>query len=227
VLGDLGQVDARIAISRRALLLAVALCALVGGRSAWAGCNADVIAVDPALGDTLVPAFVCRGQGQTFYAADTLLTAITVWNLPRNYLDYLPRRLFVVGVVGGMPNPRDIIYGPRDLVVLEADSLNPIPYRYEFDPPILFPGVGTYAFVILTDREIAGFNLMADSKNPYAEGQDCEMGPVYACEAPGGPRCYAHPDFDLCFAVELCRDVMNATQRRSWGRLKLIYRGPP
>jgi hypothetical protein len=213
-----------MAINRRTLLLAVAFCVLLPGRSARAGCATDVIGVDPALGDTIVPAFVCRGQEQTFYTADTILTAITVWNQPRNYLDMLPRRLFVIGTLGGLPNQADIIYGPRDLVVTTADSINPVPYRYEFDPPILLPAVGTYAFVIMTDRELASFTVLADPRNPYEEGLDCEMGPVVGCLAPGTERCSSHPEFDLCFRAEFCRDIVVDAQRSSWGRLKLLYR---
>jgi hypothetical protein len=122
------------------------------------------------------------------------------------------------------PNIGDIVYGPRDLVVATMDPDRPIPYRYDFEPPIFLPSPGTYAFVIQTDRDIAGFNLLADSRNPYADGVDCEMGPVFGCAAPGGPRCEKHPDFDLCFRVEFCRDVPVEVLRKSWGRLKMLYR---
>jgi hypothetical protein len=197
---------------------------LTASKCASGDCADGVIGVEPSAGDTLVPAFVCRGQEQTFYTADTILTAITVWNQPRNYLDMLPRRLFVIGTLGGLPNQADIIYGPRDLVVTMADSINPVPYRYEFDPPILLPAVGTYAFVIMTDRELASFTVLADPRNPYEEGLDCEMGPVVGCVAPGTERCSTHPEFDLCFRAEFCRDIVIDVQRSSWGRLKLLYR---
>ena len=212
-------------LSKQSLLTIVSvLGALFTNEGAMGDCKIAAIGVDPAPGVTLVPAFVCRGQEQTFYTADTILTAITVWNPPRNYTDVLPRRLFVIGTLGGLPNHADIIYGPRDLVVEKADSINPVPYRYDFDPPILLPSVGMYAFVIMTDRELAAFNILADPRNPYAEGQDCEMGPVYGCVAPGTERCYAHPEFDLCFRAEFCQDVGVEAQSRSWGRLKLRYR---
>ena len=133
---------------RLSRVIVVVLIAVLTSRSAHADCVSGVIGVEPAIGDTLVPAFECRGQGTDIccrrhdnyrlrYGTDRATMRI-----------HLPRRLFVMSAGVNGPNIGDIVYGPRDLVVATMDPDRPIPYRYDFEPPIFLPSPGTYAFVI-------------------------------------------------------------------------------
>src|SRR5206468_2974864 len=75
---------------------------------------------------------------------DTLVTAITLWSVPTKLFDSQPRTLFVTGAVdSAAPDIHNVIYGPRTVVHLDTDPINPIPYRFEFQPPLQLPQKGS------------------------------------------------------------------------------------
>src|SRR5206468_1420660 len=108
--------------------------------SAVADCSSSEVGVSPAFADTFAVPVQCRGVSQVFEADDTLVTAITLWSVPTKLFDSQPRTLFVTGAVdSAAPDIHNVIYGPRTVVHLDTDPINPIPYRFEFQPPLQLP----------------------------------------------------------------------------------------
>jgi len=181
-----------------------------------------VIGVDIASANSELFAFQCRGQAQTFVAQDTLIAAITIWKPPGDFVDRQKRYLFVLGTLAGGPNHDDILDGPRELAVATADTINPIPYRFVFDPPLALPYRGLFAFVVQAgDANL--WAVAACTEDPYPFGQACRTGPIVFCAIPGAPDCNM-PSTDLCFSIEFCGAGAVNVQHQSWGRLKKLYR---
>jgi hypothetical protein len=189
-----------------------------------APCQPTTLSVDVALADTAAFAFQCRGMAQTFVAPDTLIAAITVWRPPSDFLDYRARDLYVLGTFpGGDPDPSDLLYGPTSVSNLSSDTLNALPYRFAFDPPLALPHRGVFAFVVQAG-DAESWLLSASNNDPYPAGVACTTGPVFACARPGAATCYEAPWLDLCFSIEFCNTVAVGTISRSWGKLKILYR---
>lgn len=195
----------------------------IRGAAAAGICDGPVIGVEPARSDSVAYSYVCRGQAQVFDAADTLINAITVWGPPRVDPDYEPRYLFVLETRDGRPSSFGWIYGPRILTNLTVDAVNPIEYRFDFDPPLVLPHLGKFALDVQA-RDFSVFGTLAATGDPYPGGQLCRTGPVYGCDIPGTAICQGFETLDLCFKVEFCTDAATAVKRKRWGDLKLLYR---
>ncbi len=208
-------------VRRRLPGMCLAVC--VAGAADAQVCHGPIVGVDPGLSDSVAYSYFCRGEAQVFDAVDTLVRAITVWGPPHDYVDYEPRYLFVMETRDGRPSNAGWVYGPRVLTNLIVDAVNPIKYRWEFDPPLALPYRGKFALDVQA-RDRGVFGTLAVMGNPYAGGQLCRTGPVFDCSIPGTGVCQGFETLDLCFKVEFCADAATAVRGRGWGKLKLLYR---
>ena len=182
----------------------------------------DSIGVDPSLADTITAAYFCRGAGEVFAARDTLIKSISVWEPAVRGLDLYPRYLFVTGVHDdSIPKTSDVLWEEPGLVVPLGDGVNPIEYRFQFDPPLKLPKPGKYFLDILVGESYAN-TLLAVKGDPYPDGAYWKSGPGTDCRPAGVFN--ERPYYDLCFRVVFQADVATAVPRRSWGRLKILYR---
>src|SRR5437867_1501641 len=119
-----------------ALLLLVSAAVVHGvPATAAADCSPSEVGVDPALADTTAFSVQCRAVTEVFQADDTLITAISVWSPPTVLPDYTARTLFVTGAFDFQtPDNHDVIYASQPLVLLTTDPVNPIEYRWVFQP---------------------------------------------------------------------------------------------
>lgn len=160
--------------------------------------------------------FAVLGQsiGQTFYAPERLLSAITVWRPPGNRSG-VGAHLIITAVDATMSPPRPVtgnilLDGPTVTVVDGASTSGNIEMRFEIRPPLLLPGLGTYAFFLQPEDCYGGeaWNIGANSNDAYPDGmfwitprstQGCTLRPVtggedltdlaFALEfAPNAPR---------------------------------------
>ncbi len=130
----------------------------MGAACLWVGavcgetCGARVIGVDPAVADTTVEAFFCRGFGQTFVAADTLVQSISIWRPALPALDGQPRYLFITETDSlGKPDIRRVLLAGLSLVRLVGDGTHPVEYAFLFEPPFALPRRGEFFFDIQAD----------------------------------------------------------------------------
>jgi hypothetical protein len=174
--------------------------------------------------------FFGRAVGQTFYAADTLISRITVWRYPNN-LTSTGNRLFVttvdtVNFVPPKPITQNILQnGPVVLVVDSNPPGLPIRMDYVLDPPLALPHPGTYAFFIQREGCDAGETAILCREPPgtYPYGTYWITGrtiflPCFLASVEWWE------DVDLCFEMEFCRSTSTPVRGETWGRLKVIYR---
>ena len=180
------------------------------------------VAVDPSKADTLAVTFRCRGTGQTFVAADTLIRSISVWVPPLGPKQYNVSNLFITEAVGDTPDVDHLIYAGPPVSRPVTDPVLPTEFRFDLDPPVALPHTGAFFFDVQADYYSA-FPMLASNANPYPQGEAWETGPFIDCSLPGAPRIFVpHPD--LVFKIVFCTTGATGTRRSSWGELKVLYR---
>lgn len=188
----------------RAACCVLLLIALVAGAStALAGtCPQQVsVAVDTSSADTLAFTFRCRGFGQTFVAADTLIRSISVWVPPLSPESYDIANLFITEAVNDTPDVDHLIYSGPPVVRPNPDPALTTEFRFDLDPPVALPHTGAFFFDVQADYYSA-FPMLASNADPYPQGMGWETGPLM-CSRPGAPRVFIpHPD--LAFKVVFC-----------------------
>jgi hypothetical protein len=190
-------------------------------------CATRSIGYGPENATTQVGPILGQWNGQTFLAPDTLLVSVTAYRPSWNVTN-VGTHLYITPVDStGAPMTFDVLAeGPYDVYVTSADSTGlPIPMTWVFDPPLRLPSRGMYAFCLQTTACYSGqgFHLLYDEVGTYPDGimwygirsvSSCGLTP------PIGPA----PGQDVPFEVTFCHDVVTATKRATWGKLKLIYR---
>jgi hypothetical protein len=182
----------------------------------------DSVVVDISRADTTAFTFRCRGFGQTFVAADTLIRSISVWVPPLGPEQYNVSNLFITEAVGDVPDILNLVYAGPPVSRPITDPVLPTEFRFDLDPPVALPHTGTFFFDVQADYYSA-FPMLASNADPYPQGKGWQTGPVFYCDRPGGPRLSStYPD--LIFKIVFCTDGVTATRRRTWGELKVLYR---
>ncbi|TMQ69109.1 MAG: hypothetical protein E6K81_15700 [Candidatus Eisenbacteria bacterium] len=206
-----------------------ALAQVPNAASSVGDCTHVIAANDTVGGNTAGRTFFGRAVGQTFYAADTLISRITVWRHPNNRHSG-GDRLFVttvdtVNYVPSRPITTGILQNGPAVFVVDSDPPGlPIPMDFILDPPLALPHPGTYAFFIQRVGCDAGETaILAKEPGTYPYGTYWITGrtiflPCYLASAEWWV------DIDLCFEMEFCRDTATPVRGDSWGRLKVIYR---
>jgi hypothetical protein len=205
------------------LLLVLAVRATAGE------CTPVIAAYDTVGWNSAGRTFLGKAVGQTFYAADTLMSRITLWRHP-NDVDGVASHLFVTAVdTVNYDPPRPITQnilqdGPLVFVMNSDPPGLPIRMDFVLEPPLALPGPGTYAFFIQREGCDGGETaILAKQPGTYPYGTAWSTGrtsflPCFLRSVDGWV------DVDLCFEMEYCRDVSTPTRQESWGKLKLIYR---
>lgn len=208
-------------------LLPTGVLALALGWSAPASsdvCQPVAVAVDTSLADTGVLSWGCRGYGQVFLAADTLVQSISIWRLAHIALDGIPRYLFLLGTDSlGRPDADQLLLDAGPLVRQAGDGIHPVEYRWVFDPPFSLPRRGKFCLVAMASY-LSNFDIPAAATNPYPDGEAWEMTAVWNCSQPGPPYGDTPPEIDLVFEVRFCASGATPALPQSWGHLKVIYR---
>jgi len=187
-------------------------------------CSPESIGVDTSFADNRVAAINGEGPGQTFMAADTLIRSITVWRVAIETPNANPLKLWITEVDStGTPLIGSVVFDGPAVSVPYGDGIHPIKIEYWFDPPVALPHRGRYFFAI---QELCWgwFDLLTSSVDAYPDGSAWRTGRsnFSGCILSYNVSRLIRPD--LVFTIEFCRDAATATQRRSWGELKLRYR---
>ena len=173
--------------------------------------------------------FVHNGQsnGETFVATDTLIQSITVWRSAQPDTDDWPMHLFITEFDSATGFPVTwgggiLLDGPV-LVSPYSDGVHPVPIKFNLDPPFALPHPGTYFFAVKENFCGGFFDLLADTTNPYPDGQRFITSPNYACEALGGSVFIVNRFADMIFEIEFCEPAV-PTRSATWGGVKARYR---
>jgi hypothetical protein len=100
-----------------------------------------------------------RAVVQTFFAEDTIISAMTVWRSYGEYGSYNGIHLMLGATDStGMPVTAQILFDGPVLKVV-GGGVNPVEYRYEFNPPIVVPRRDTFAVYFISNPCGDTFNL--------------------------------------------------------------------
>jgi hypothetical protein len=166
------------------------------------------------------------GIGQTFLATDTLITSLTVWRVASQTPDWgIGMHPYIMGTDStGMPDINQMIHEGPTLIVLDGDGIHPIEFTWTFDPPIVLPKPGKYAFYLFQDPCAAYFDLPSNRSpnDHYPDGELWYTHRSWGCTPI--PWMSSIEDADLMFQVEFCSLVSTPVRKPSWGQVKLLYR---
>lgn len=216
--------------------LAVLLAALAGlaisgasePRSGVAGtCPSDTIGTDLASANLIMSAFFGRAWNQAFVAEDTLVSAITVWRAALPETSFQGMHLFITGVDPlhqDRPVVDPVLFDGPVLIVPSTDHVNPERVRFELDPPFPLPHKGKFSFAVKDNYRDYHVSLLADTTNPYPEGELWKSFANNDCSGLGGADMAMPILWDLIFEVEFCRPELVPTRQQTWGEVKSIYR---
>jgi hypothetical protein len=195
--------------------------------SAPAGtCVEDSTGLDASLADNSVDTILGEAIGQTFYAGDTLLTALTVWRVANQCQNFLiGMHLYITRAdSNGTPLLSQIVLDGPSLVVPNGDCVHPIPFQWDFEPPLVLPGTGTYAFFLQVPMSECPsyFDVLArGGSDSYLPGHLWRTNRTDFCQLAGG--LVSFPGGDMNFIAVFCDTHSTPTLRRTWGELKQRY----
>jgi hypothetical protein len=180
------------------------------------------IGVDISEWDEWAFGYLGRAVVQTFFAEDTLISAITVWRQSSENLNFNGIYIYVGETDStGMPLTDHILAQGPTLQRL-GDGVSPAEYRYVFDPPLAVPRRDTLAAYFVSNPCGDTFNLFRAKDTQYTAGslwRTWRGGQVCGLR----PNPEHLPEWDLCFTVEFC-NLTTPTKRSTWGELKQRYR---
>jgi hypothetical protein len=219
------------AVLKGVFIVAAVALALAGGIGSThaQGCQHRYAGLDSSKWITSDGPIFGQAMGQTFYAADTIIPAVTVWRPPGNP-SYIGAKLYITATTGYRgqylaPNVRNILQEGPTLRIHDSDPPGQmIPMRFPIDPPLVLPSRGEYAIMFQAEGCWSGqaWLLIADTRNDYADGMYWVTGRAGGCYLPaiaGGG------DYDdLCFRIEYCAEATTPARRNTWGQLKILYR---
>ena len=193
-------------------------------RSVGVECSPDTIHVDIGLAED--GSFLDMGKclGQTFYAADTVISRIRVWRLALNQPNVSPMKMWITTVNEyGRPLTDGVIREGPVVQVIYGDGVHHTPIDFDFDPPVVLPIRGRYAFFV--QQICTGFfSIMVSLHDVYPDGIAwlTDRSQYAGCFLASGPDGFV--DADMIFDVVFCDTKTTDTKRKSWGQVKTIYR---
>jgi hypothetical protein len=192
-----------------------------------APCAIDTIGINWPLANNTSTPVLGEQPGQTFTAPESLMTCLRVWRHVSDDSTLIGMKPCIIATApDGTPDLKQILYCGPTLVHFLSDHVHPTEFRWDFDPPFVLPHRGKFAFFILQDPCVGGWDLLASDSPPlypggemwYTSRSNCTLAP----DLQAGLLPYFQ--YDLVFQAGFCRDVSTPVSRRSWGRLKMLYR---
>jgi hypothetical protein len=193
-------------------------------------CSPFVIGPDTTRYQGITNQLFGGSAGQTFVAADTLISSVSVWR--PNGEAYAPMRLWITRTNStGRPleDGSGVLYvGPT--VAIGSDTASDIPpkrIQFIFNPPFSLPAPGLYAFFIQEPCEFLYNDIYYNQTDDiYPQGRFWRTGrSIYSGCGLSPPGYYSEEiNADLIFEVEFCRYATTPTRRTTWGQLKILYR---
>lgn len=208
------------------LLVAVAMTSPEVGLPATLPCGLVAIELDPSQAGGFGGSYLGRCVGQSFFAPETLVTSLTVWRAAIQAGSVIGMHLFLTEAdSSGSPFLDRIVLDGPTVFNLGGDGVTPTPFTWTFDPPVVLPRVGYYAFFLCQDPCHVYFDVITTPEGVglYPDGIILQTGRSFGCDLSSG---YADefPLADIIFRMEFCSDLPTPARPQSWGRLKQIYR---
>jgi len=168
-----------------------------------------------------------EAPGQTFMARDTLLHSLTVWRVASEDSNLFGMHLYITATDStGYPLINQIVLDGPTAYHPYGDGIHPIPFQWVFDPPLVLPRSGLYAFFLQISPCIPGyFDVLGrdeGTEDLYPEGHLWVTARSASCILRGGLNSF--PASDLIFKIEFCSTAVVPVRHPTWGGLKAHYR---
>lgn len=208
-------------------VLALLALSLGVGRAIAAPCTVDTIGIDWPLANNVSTPILGEQPGQTFTAPESLMTFLRVWRHASNDSNIIGMKLCLTATApDGTPDLKQILYCGPTVVHFRSDHVHPTEFRWDFDPPFVLPYRGKFAFFILEDPCMGRWDMLASENPPlypggemwYTSRSNCILGPLLQAGL------ISYFEYDHVFQAGFCKDAPTAALRKSWGRLKMLYR---
>jgi hypothetical protein len=134
------------------------------------------------------PIYLGKAVGQTFFAPETVITAITAWRWAGQDTNFSIWNIHVLPVDSlGIPDVHHELRSGPTLEIPFGDGIHQTPFRFVFDPPVVLPKPGTYEFAIQGEYCEEAFDLAFSCSDKYPLGQLWEHGRNFECILAGYP----------------------------------------
>lgn len=185
---------------------------------------ATTIGIDTTLANTTGGSVVGHSIGQSFVAVCTQIRSIAVWRHASQADSRIGMHLYIVEAdSAGVPQVDRVVLDGATLVNPNGDGVHATEFRWEFDPPVVLPRPGVYAFFLRQNPCLGYFDVLATVPSVYPDGSgwESQRNEWRNCELRGPAMKLEHGDlvFEIAFGAGI-----TPTRSRSWGRIKSIYR---
>jgi hypothetical protein len=183
------------------------------------------VGIDTSLANSTVSLTLNEAVGQTFLAADTLISTITIWRYYDEVGFGFGVHVFILTTdSNGAPADSILVDGPT-VFNYGGDGIHPIPLTFQFDPPLTLPAKGTYEMAFLAVPCSGFFNILSRYQAPDAYPDGIFWNHARSPNPPCIPRFEPSPgaDGDIVFTIEFC-DLHTPARAPTWGELKVRYR---
>ena len=207
------------------LVLACALTTISSVACCADSCTSYSVGVDTSLATSGSASTLREAVGQTFYATDTLISAVTIWRIPAEVNWGSGARIFILPTDStGTPTTPALLVGPAVFNPV-GDGIHPIEMTYSFDPPYVLPSRGTYEVAFLAEPCSGDIAFLARHQDPDAYPLGMLWGHSRSADSPCTPRPgpTPFPDADFVFTITFCGST-TPSPSPSWGHLKVHYR---
>ena len=208
-------------------IIAFALLCCIATTGAAQQCAPDTVGIDAHLANNTTSPFLGEEPGETFLAPDSVLSFLRVWRSAFDDSNLIGMKLVITDTKPwGPPDLSRILYAGPTVVHLLTVPNEPTEFRWDFDPPLILPHTGHFAFFILQDPCVGLWDLLTTDDTTLYQDGDLWSTPRSSCHLSPSMqlRLAKYPRSDLVFQVGLCPDVATPARRTSWGRLKTLYR---
>jgi hypothetical protein len=206
-------------------MIALAILAGVVADASADSCSIVSVGLDTTQAHQTIVDTWSDWTSQVFEAPDSVLRSITVWRAAyENWQQDGKLYLMEVKEISGVkvPDPSNVIATAAILQVAPGDSVHAVEMVCVFDPPVILPRRGAFAFEV-QPQPCTTFALLCAGGDLYTggsywsfDGEDCSG--TGCC--PGDSW---HGEVDIAFRADFCESAV-ATDAPTWGRLKAGYR---
>jgi hypothetical protein len=208
---------------------APAWCATPHAAAAAASCSTYTVGIDTSLATTSAGDILGEAVGESFFAQDTLLASLTVWRVASECAFGGGIKLFITRTDStGAPQVGQIVLDGPTLYVTACDGVHPTAVQWNFDPPLVLPGRGEYAFFLQIPPEqcpgyydFIGREAVPDA---YPQGQTWLTSRTAFSGCGLRSPVLSYPASDIIFTIAFCPTSLVPTRDSSWGAVKIRYR---
>lgn len=204
------------------LLTSTAIAVMLTRPQPAVGVCADSVAVDTATAKAADFVNLGEAVGQTFVAADTLVSSITFYRPAIIDTSFTGFHLYIVETDStGKPRPGSLVLNGPTVYNFYGDGKHLVPFRFDFDPPVALPHAGVFEAAVQAEPCGGALQFSYAVTDQYSGGAIWFHSRTNPCSLRTGPS--SSPSQDMIFSITFCGPSV-PSRVDTWGFLKVRYR---